>query len=265
MIIVCDLDRTLIPNGSDLYEGSLSDFYKLLSKKPEYTLVYATGRNMNLFEQAEKEWGIQKPDYLLASVGTEVFKKEKGELVLDSTWETYVDSKHSNWNTDRIIKDIDVHLQNDNLILQEKEVLNKYKISYYLKDLNSKKDIVEKIENYLFAKQIDAEVIYSFDPIKEVGLIDVLPKSATKLGSLEFLITKLQEEKENVVYCGDSGNDLLPLTAGIKAVLVNNALPEVKEEAIKISKERGFEDKLYIAHKNYSDGVIEGLVYFNIL
>lgn len=273
MIIICDLDRTLIPNGIDEYDQSLPVFYDLLSKIKDLTLVYATGRNLELFKEAEKDYGIKKPDYLLASVGTEVYQKNGNEMVVDDNWLSYLKEKQPNWNREEIVKDFDLLIENkkDQVFLQEDNVQNENKISYYLKNIEIKDEILGGFKKYLEEKNINAEVVYSYDPHKSVGLIDVLPHFATKLGAVNYLVQKLNADKENAIYCGDSGNDLLPLTAGFKAVLVKNASDEVKEEAKKIVQEKGFENKLYIAkgnevlNGNYSSGVIEGLKYFGFL
>jgi len=264
MLVVCDLDRTLIPNGQESYSGSLPKFYEMIDERPEITLAYATGRNLELFKLAETEFGIKKPDFLLGSVGTEVFKQEAGEMVPELDWYKYLEVQHANWSRDDLVQDLTGSFEENILWLQEDNVQNKYKVSYYLKDENYRSVVVEVMEKYLNQNNVEAEVVYSFDPHKNLGLIDVLPVKATKLGALEFLISKLNKDKEEVVYSGDSGNDLLPLTAGIKAVLVNNARDEVKEEALKIVKERSYEDKLYISKGNYADGVIEGLKYFGV-
>ncbi len=273
MIIVCDLDRTLVPNGKEEYDNSLSEFYKRISQIDDIVLAYATGRNLELFRNAEENYEIKKPDYLLASVGTEVYLNVNSKMIEDPDWDNYVHQKHPNWNREKITQDLLVEFQKDLelIYLQEESVQNKNKISFYLKKNKGKENYLNFIQQYLDSNNIKAEVVYSFDPHKNLGLIDVLPRHATKLGAVEFLVNKLGQSLDDVIYCGDSGNDLLPLTAGIKAILVNNASEEVKQQALEIVKEKGFEDKLYVAsgngrlNGNYSSGVIEGLEYFGVI
>jgi sucrose-6F-phosphate phosphohydrolase len=273
MIIVCDLDRTLIPNGKEEYDNSLGEFYEIFNKNKDITLVYATGRNLELFKKAEKEYPIKKPDFFVGAVGTEVYINENNELVEDPDWDSYVKERHPNWNREEIIDYVNENFSeiSDDFYLQDKSVQNKNKISYYLKDEDKSEEIISKIENYINEKNILAEAVYSFDPHKDLGLLDILPKYATKLGAVQFLIKRLGEEKDDVIYCGDSGNDLLPLTSGIKSVLVKNAREDVKEKALKIIAEKNVDrERLYIAkgngrlNGNYSSGVIEGLDYFGI-
>ncbi|MFW5887234.1 MAG: HAD-IIB family hydrolase [Bacteriovoracia bacterium] len=284
MIIVCDLDRTLVPNGAEEYDGSLEEFYKRVSELKDVVLVYATGRNLDLFLEAEKEYNLKIPDFFLGSVGTEVFQKKKSflskktKLVPDPDWQKYVRERHPNWNREKIIQGIKEitgeffgENSEQNFYLQESGVQNENKISYYLKGEDLVDEITFKLEEYINKNKILAEVVYSFDPHKNLGLVDVLPKYATKLGAVEFLVKKLGRNLEDVVYCGDSGNDLLPLTSGIKSILVKNAREDVKQKALEIVKEKRIEDKLYIArgnnkmNGNYSSGVIEGLEHFKVL
>jgi len=273
MIIICDLDRTLIPNGKEEYDHSLAEFYERVRGNKDIILAYATGRNLELFKQAEKEFEIQRPDFFIGSVGTELYINKGGELIEDPDWDSYVKDTHPHWNRNEIVTHIEKTFSDINNIfyLQDESVQNKNKISYYLKDESKAKSIVSDIRTYMEENNILAEVVYSFDPHKERGLIDILPRYATKLGAVNFLIEKLKEKKENVIYCGDSGNDLLPLTSGIKSILVKNATQDVKDEAHKIMDEKGIDrDTLYIAkgqgrlNGNYSSGVLEGLDYFKV-
>ena len=71
--------------------------------------------------------------------------------------------------------------------------------------------------------RFDEVVVYSVDHQANTGLIDCLPDSATKRTALEYVAEKHGTPREEVVYCGDSGNDILPLTAGFSGVLVRNA------------------------------------------
>jgi hypothetical protein len=76
-------------------------------------------------------------------------------------------------------------------------------------------------------------------------------------------------DEKRLVYAGDSGNDLPVLTSGLQAVLVANAIPEVREQALNEVRKRGCPEKLYLAHGgflgmngNYAAGILEGLAHF---
>jgi sucrose-6-phosphatase len=263
MIIACDLDRTLIPNGREPDDGSLKRFYSYIETL-DHTLVYATGRNLKMLEEAYALYGLKKPDFLIAAVGTAIYKRKENEIVLDTRWGEHVYSKNPLWNNEKItsvIKNIDY------LTFQEKEVQNEFKISLYVDLLKEKKEIEEDVRSVLNDTE-GIEVVYSIDPDKHVGLVDILPTSATKLGALEYVRTMLNKEKEEVIYAGDSGNDILPLTHGYKAILVKNAPSEVAEEVRRIVKDKNISHLLYVAcgddgeSGNYASGVMEGIKYF---
>ena len=75
---------------------------------------------------------------------------------------------------------------------------------------------------------------------------------------------------EDAVFCGDSGNDLEVLASPVPAVLVANAQPEVRTEALQRAKQAGCEDRLYVArggylglNGNYSGGMLEGIAHYH--
>jgi len=268
MILATDLDRTLLPNGHDEYDGTLPVLFEALEEK-NITLVYVSGRNMALFDAAQEEFDIPVPDFFLGSVGTEMFVKENDKLVPDTGWIAYLRANTPNWNVEEFKKQIG---EIEGLRLQEPDVQNEFKLSFYLDDFDAKKDdAVAHIARAVNETGAEADVVYSVDPLKNVGLIDVLPKIATKVTALEYLREKLGEGKEDVTYCGDSGNDILPLTFGYKSILVKNAHPDTKEEVARTNNEKEFSDKLYVAkgegeyNGNYSSGILEGLTHFNII
>ena len=76
--------------------------------------------------------------------------------------------------------------------------------------------------------------------------------------------------KEDVVFCGDSGNDIFPLTAGFSGVLVKNADDQLVENVKKVMNQNP-DLKVYFAKGNfkglngyYTSGVIEGAYHFGV-
>jgi len=268
MILATDLDRTLLPNGHEEYDNSIPVLFQKLANVKNLTLVYVSGQNLDLMLKSAKLYGIKLPDFFIAEVGTAMYKKEGNKMSFWQKWRTYTENKNPNWDREQIVKQIGMP---DVLELQEGWKQNDFKISYYLREENKKDDVLKKIKQAVNKIDIDAKIVWSQDPLQKVGLIDILPTSATKVTALEFLRQELGEELDNVVYCGDSGNDILPLTFGYRAILPKNAHAEVVQEVQKIAKQKGIEDKVYVAggydnlNGNYSSGIIEGLEHFNIL
>ena len=76
--------------------------------------------------------------------------------------------------------------------------------------------------------------------------------------------------KEDVVFCGDSGNDIFPLTAGFRGVLVKNADEQLVEN-VKKAMNQNPKLKVYFAKGDfrglqgyYTSGVIEGAYHYGV-
>lgn len=268
ILFITDLDRTLLPNGPYKDDGSIPELFEKLEKLP-HTLVYATGRNLSMVQDAIHTWDIPVPDFLIAEVGTSLYRKSGNELVIDNRWHDYILSTQKNWNREHILSSIDMH---STLTLQESEKQNEFKISYYLSDHNKKDITLKEISTALSVNEITANILWSVDPLADnVGLIDIIPKVATKAGAVEFLRTQEGFQKEQTIYCGDSGNDILPLTSCYKSILVKNTPDDVKKTVLKLASEAKCTDSVYIANGtdlrngNYASGIIEGLIHFNII
>jgi len=266
IILATDLDRTLLPNGKDEYDNSLPEFFDI-ARKQGLALVYVTGRNMSLYGEVKVEYDLETPDYFIGDVGASVYKKSDEILMPDDGWTTYIKDQTPKW--DRAV----IHEKMSELgcvRLQEKERQNEFKLSYYINDVSKKDEVVVFGENAIDEFDIKANVIYSFDPMKNVGLVDILPSAATKVAALEFVRKNLDVSKEDVIYAGDSGNDILPLTFGYKSIVVKNAPDNIKKEVQRRVDELGLSKNLYIAtgnekrNGNYSSGILEGLEYFGI-
>lgn len=275
MIIATDLDRTLLPNGYEEYGHNLPLFFQLI-RKNKLTLVYATGRNWKLFQEAKKIFKIEDPDYFIGEVGTVLYEKSpkksffqlKNKLVISQEWQKYLKNKAKNWNAEKLKKRFQIIKE---LKLQEKDKQNTYKLSYYLSNTTNQSKILTKIKTLAQEETIKINLISSWDPLKKVRLIDILPAMVTKTTALEFIRRKKHLSKEEVVYCGDSGNDIAALTIGYKSILVKNAREEIKKKVLKINQDLGRSKNLYIAkgvgkwNGYYVAGILEGLKHFKII
>jgi hydroxymethylpyrimidine pyrophosphatase-like HAD family hydrolase len=155
------------------------------------------------------------------------------------------------------------------LILQEPDRQSDYKLSYYLPLAVDEKTILSKIQQKLNELGVQASLIWSVDEAKDIGLLDVLPRNATKLHGIEFLQQQLGYQSDEIIFAGDSGNDLPVLISSIRSILVANARPEVQEQALHEARKNGNVASLYLAgHKesdldgNYAAGVLQGVISF---
>jgi sucrose-6-phosphatase len=156
----------------------------------------------------------------------------------------------------------------EGLTEQEREHCGPFKQSYYV-DHDRSEAILKTVDERVKGR-FDEVIVYSFDSRSGKGLLDFLPHSATKQTALEFIAAERGADKANVVFCGDSGNDVFPLTAGFSGVLVRNA-DEQLVASVRQAAEAHPELRLYFAKGGfrglngyYTSGVIEGAYHYGI-
>jgi len=265
-ILATDLDRTLLPNGSWKADDEAIDLFNTLTKNQDVLVVYVTGRNLALTENAIKKYGVRYPDVLCGDVGTSIRKYEHGEWTFDDGWVAHVRRASPRWNA-AAIRDAVADIEG--MREQESEHLNPFKQSYYVE--HDKNDVVLKQVDERVKGRFDEVIIYSYDSQDGKGLLDFLPASATKQTALEYVAEEFGAAREDVVFCGDSGNDIFPLTAGFRGVIVRNADAQLVENISRaMQQDPGL--KIYFAKGGfkglngyYTSGVIEGACHYGIL
>ncbi len=264
-ILATDLDRTLLPNGSWPADPGAIELFNELTQKHDVLVVYVTGRNLQLSENAIKEYGIRYPDVLIGDVGTSIRKYEQGQWHHDRGWDTYVKKTSPRWDAEVVRKAVSGI---DGLTEQEREHCGPFKQSYYV-DHNNKEAILQQVDQRIKGKY-DEVIIYSYDSQTGNGLLDLLPQSATKQTALEYIADEFGASKTDVVFCGDSGNDVFPLTAGFSGVLVRNADEQLVTN-VKQAQETNPELRIYFARGGFKDlngyytsGVIEGAYHYGL-
>jgi sucrose-6F-phosphate phosphohydrolase len=269
LLLLCtDLDRTLIPNGLQPESPQARDHFRRLSTSSRLTLAYVTGRHRALVEEAIANYQLPQPDYVVGDVGTTIYRVEDAQTWHHlEAWEAMIGSDwagHSHADLVQLFAGL------DGLQLQEESKQNRYKLSYYL-PLDIQRNALEPaMRERLQRNGVNATLVWSVDEAASVGLLDVLPAGATKLHAVEFLMQSLGFNRNNTLFSGDSGNDMQVLVSSVPAVLVNNAQPEVREEAVRATREQQTEKALYLAkggylemNGNYSAGILEGIAHYH--
>ncbi|NNE63958.1 MAG: HAD-IIB family hydrolase [Gammaproteobacteria bacterium] len=156
------------------------------------------------------------------------------------------------------------------LRLQEPAKQNRFKISYYVPMHADFDELKQAIHERLAGDDVRCNLICSVDEPSSIGLLDILPQRAGKLHALRALMERLGFNNSNTVFCGDSGNDMEVLTSDIDAVLVANAMPEVRAAALETVRQNELQERLYLArgefmnmNGNYSAGMLEGIVHYH--
>lgn len=266
MLLCTDLDRTLLPNGTQPESADARETFRLLALQPELTLAYVTGRHRAIVERVISLYRLPVPDFVIADVGSTIYK------IQDDTWQRlqqWDDEVARDWagkshsDLKNMFRDISA------LRLQELSKQNIHKLSYYVTLNTNQESLVSTMKSRLNEAGIQASLIWSVDEPAAIGLLDVLPASATKRHAIEFLMQEYGFDLANTVFAGDSGNDLPVLTSPIHSVLVANASEAVRETAENEAREEGCMDALYLAqggyrhmNGNYSAGILEGVVHY---
>lgn len=264
-ILATDLDRTLLPNGSWPADIGAIDLFNELTQKYDVLVVYVTGRNLDLTENAISEFGVRYPDVLIGDVGTSIRKYGPDKWRPHDGWDTHVKQTSPGWDADAVRGAV---AGVEGLTEQEREHCGSFKQSYYVD--HDRKEAVLKAVDERVKGRFDEVIVYSFDSQSGKGLLDFLPQSATKQTALEYIAGEFGVNKSDVVFCGDSGNDVFPLTAGFSGVLVRNADDQLVA-SVKQATDVNPELKLYFAKGGfkglngfYTSGVIEGAYHYGI-
>lgn len=266
-VFICtDLDRTLLPNGSQPESAGARERFRSVAQRSETRIAYVTGRDQELASEAIATYDLPRPDYLVGDVGTSIYTTAGGEWRLDVDWHAEIGkswASSAREDLERLFVDI------DDLRLQPGENQNTYKLSYYTPADVDVPRLITRLERRVEGEGVEVSLVWSRDESVECGLLDVLPDRATKQHAVEFLMGKAGFSLQNTLFAGDSGNDLPVLASRIHSVLVANAADEVRREALRRAAENGTADSLYLArggllgmNGNYSAGILEGLVHF---
>ncbi len=266
LLLCTDMDRTVIPNGPQPEHPEARKRFAAFCRRPDVTLAYVTGRHRALVRDAIREYALPEPDFAITDVGTVIYR------VTDGTWEAWdawAEEISRAWNG-KTHADI-VALLGDlpHLTLQEPDKQNTHKVSFYLSASAHPEDLMARMQERLAREGVEAGLIWSVDESEDVGLLDVLPRDATKRHAVEFLQRELRYSPDEVVFAGDSGNDLPVMESVLPSVLVANASDEVKERARVLAQRSDDPEAFYIArggvlnmNGNYCAGVLEGVWHF---
>ncbi len=267
-LLVCtDLDRTLIPNGTQPESAGAREHFALLASRPQVTLAYVSGRDRGLVEDALGQYDLPVPDFVLGDVGTTIYRVGAARAwQRDAQWQREI---AQDWNglshadLEQALRDL------PELELQEAAKQNEYKLSFYLAPDTDRQALAQRIGQRLDPLAAKLRLIWSEDDAAGIGLLDLLPARASKLHAIEMLMRELEFSVADTVFCGDSGNDIEVLASDIPAVLVGNASCGVRAEARRLARQAGCEHRLYVAcgdfmgmNANYAGGMLQGIAHY---
>lgn len=266
LLLCTDLDRTLIPNGEAPESPRARPLFRALVQLPEVALAYVSGRHQALVRAAIADWGLPVPDHVIGDVGASLYRVGPDGWTPSAHWQAAIGQ---DWGHNGPADFIGWFADLPGLRLQEPDKQAPLKLSYYTPADLDPEALRAALRERLAVRGIAASLIWSLDEVAGVGLLDVLPPRATKYHAVDFLRRELGLAEDEVLFAGDSGNDLEVLASPLPAVLVANASAEVRTAALCQSAEQGLAGRLYCAggglygmNGNYAAGILEGVAHF---
>jgi sucrose-6F-phosphate phosphohydrolase len=266
-ILVCtDLDRTLLPNGSQSESPDARARFARFAARKEVRLAYVTGRHLALVEQAIANYDLPGPDFVVADVGTSLYEAAEDCWRRCADWNNSFASEWGGMDHTamRLLFADMIELQ-----LQEAARQSRYKLSFHVPMHADRHVLLHAMQQRLERHGVRASLIWSIDDPAGIALLDVVPESATKFRAIEFLMQREGITPENTVFAGDSGNDLPVLSSALRSILVANATEDVRKEVLQLAASHGTSASLYLAkgeflgmNGNYSAGILEGIAHF---
>ena len=188
LLLCTDMDRTVIPNGAQSEHKLARKRFSEFSRIAQVSLVYVTGRHLSLVQDAIKHYSLPSPDFVISDVGTKIYQIDGKEWKELTIWQDEISHDWKGNNHHSLKKVLNEFFQ---LKLQERSKQNTYKLSYYLPLYIDQEALLAEMTQRLEQADINASLIWSIDEPKGVGLLDVLPRNATKLHAIEFLYRHL--------------------------------------------------------------------------
>ncbi len=258
LLLCTDMDRTVIPNGPQTEWAGARERMHALVEQEGVELAYVTGRDLALVEQAISEYALPVPHYAITDVGTHIHTVRGMDPSVDGAWQEKLAQEWQGLDREAMIHDLD---PDQEWRYQEEAKQGRFKISFYT---SAEESIGHRIKEKIAAAGWPAQAIWSVDEASGTGLLDVLPRCANKYLAISFLQERRGYAVDEVVFAGDSGNDVDALVSPLPAVLVGNATESIREEATRRARAAGVEKWLYCAQAPYADGVLEGVAHYRV-
>ncbi|MCB0331732.1 MAG: HAD-IIB family hydrolase [Bdellovibrionales bacterium] len=273
--VATDLNATLLPDGPVKVERDSIPVLLNACRNSGLGLIYVTGNALPVALELFQQYNLPLPEYFIGNVGTSIFRRNDSQLQLqpydeDTDFADQVADSTPGWSIEKFRR----ALQSlDGLMEQEDWRNNALKLSYYtaaheLAELGSA--VKTRLEQFCSDFSVVISTHGDAETGHQKGYLDILPTRATKAGALRFLMEKLGITGEEVVFSGDSGNDLDCLSAEWRSTLVRNASPEVRAALAKLKNGEGpsrihYAEGLGNLNGYYSEGIIEGLIVHGFL
>lgn len=261
-VLATDLDGTFIPlkdnaeNKEDLVQLARA------LKENNVTLTFVTGRHLESVQDAIARFALPTPDWVICDVGTSIYKRtEDDSFEIAQSYVDHLQSIVGEVDTSRLREEF---ASLESLKLQEEEKQGAFKLSFYC-DAKKLHTIHNEVLDRLTHGRLPYNMISSVDPFTGDGLIDLLPTDVSKAHALQWWTDHAGMDNKELVFSGDSGNDLAAMTAGYRTIVVGNAPAELMETVHQHYESRMQVDRVYLAEKTATSGVLAGCRHFGLI
>jgi alpha-amylase len=260
-VLATDLDGTLIPlDGNQQNQRDLQILAEQL-QRAGIPLAFVSGRHLASVQQAIAEHRLPPPAWIVCDVGTTIYQHIDGRVTEVAAYREHLAALTTALGLDAL-RDSLADL--DGLRLQEAEKQGRFKLSYYTQR-EQVQTLAAQIAERLRRREAPYSIVHSVDPFNGDGLIDLLPIGVSKAYALHWWSRQHDLPADAVVFAGDSGNDLAALVAGYRAIVVGNAGRQIADQVYRAHRAAGWTDRLYLAERPATSGVLEGCRWFELI
>jgi len=235
--IFTDLDKNLLGNPD-----SLPELIRVIRENHKCaTFGIATGRRLDSALKVMKKHGIPEPDVLITSCGTEIHYAPK--LTQDTAWTRHIEKQSTPQVVRRVLDPL------PGLVLQPKNELSRFKISYYIDP--KKAPPMEEINQLLYQEEQAVNTTLSFGQF-----LDVLPIRASKGLALRYMAGAWDIPLDHILVAGGSGADEDMMRGNTLAVVVGNRHHEELSQLEEVAR-------IYFADAPGAGGILEALEHYD--
>ncbi|WP_165698783.1 HAD-IIB family hydrolase [Bremerella volcania] len=261
-VLATDLDGTLIPLKDNAEnKGDLIQLERAL-RENNVTLTFVTGRHLESVQDAIERYALPTPDWVICDVGTSIYQRtDDDSFQIAQPYVDHLQSIVGEVSTSRLREEF---ASLESLRVQEEEKQGPFKLSFYC-DAKRLHEVHDAVLDQLTHRRLPYSLISSVDPFNGDGLIDLLPTDVSKAHALQWWTDHAGMDNRQLVFSGDSGNDLAAMTAGYRTIVVGNASAELMETVHQHYEARMQLDRLYLAEKTATSGVLAGCRHFGLI
>lgn len=165
-LLLCgDLDRTVLPNGSQQESPQARTLFRIVAQRPELTLAYVSGRDQSLLLEAIHDYDLPVPDYAIGDVGATLYGIQGDQWL---PWKSWEEDIAPDWAGHRHDDLVSLFADIDALTLQEPQKQNTFKLSYYAPEDTDRDRLLAEIGARLKPLAVQASLIWSIDEARQV-------------------------------------------------------------------------------------------------